>query len=98
MNENLEVERRIVVVCGDNEFNETRDGLVVEVLTLSEMRDIKYKKRDSRRTRMSITNTSVENTDRETPRVSTVMLPGQSHISKGMIVLEYSYNEIVCLE
>lgn len=36
---------------------------------------------------MSITKMIEENSDRVAPRESRVMLPGQSHISKGMTVL-----------
>ena len=38
-------------------------------------------------TRMSMTNTILANSERGAPRVSTVMFPGQSHISSGMRVL-----------
>lgn len=36
---------------------------------------------------MSMTKMIEENSDRVAPRESRVMLPGQSHISKGMTVL-----------
>jgi hypothetical protein len=36
---------------------------------------------------MSMTNMIEENSDRVAPRESRVMLPGQSHISRGMTVL-----------
>src|SRR5882757_4116796 len=36
---------------------------------------------------MSMTKMREENSDREAPRESRVMLPGQSHISRGMTVL-----------
>lgn len=42
------------------------------------------------RTRISMTNIIVINCDKGVPRVSTVMLPGQSQISSGMTVLDDS--------
>jgi LDH2 family malate/lactate/ureidoglycolate dehydrogenase len=36
---------------------------------------------------MSMTKMIEENSEREAPRESGVMLPGQSHISRGMTVL-----------
>lgn len=38
-------------------------------------------------TRISITNTNAENCDKEMPNASTVMFPGVSHTSRGIIVL-----------
>ena len=38
-------------------------------------------------TRISMTKTMLANSERGAPRVSTVMFPGQSHISSGMSVL-----------
>ncbi len=38
---------------------------------------------------MSITNIMVKNCDNGAPSVSTVMVPGQSHISRGMTVLAW---------
>ncbi len=78
---------RVLFIGGDNELDQFRDGLIIQVLP----KTLGMTLRDGiRHTLISITNIMVENSDNGTPRVSAVMFPGQSHISRGMTVLMWA--------
>jgi len=71
----------------DDEFDELRYGLVVQVLLVRNKYINEEGQQQKGLTRISITKMIVENWDKGTPRVSTVVLAGQSQISSGITVL-----------
>jgi len=80
----LEVDVWVDLACGDDELDELDHGLLVKILGRDELVFLGWRRV---LTRISMTNTMLAKSERGAPRVSTVMFPGQSHISSGIRVL-----------
>jgi hypothetical protein len=78
----------VLLIRGNEEFEHACNGLLIGVLD-GRRYEHDMDRYAIRRTCISITKMIEENSEREAPRESRVILPGQSHISRGMTVLAY---------
>jgi len=88
MYKDLQSGSRVLLISGNEEIKHARNWLLIRILDEDVEREFGgfcNNKRDN--TCMSMTKMTEENSERPMPRESRIMLPGQSHISRGMTVL-----------